>query len=141
MAHSIAISWTPSPPPISGYNIRRGTASGNEGSIPINVNLVTTSSYTDNTVVAGHIYSYAVSAVYNGVESLNSIDIVSQPVPFPASPQVIELGAAASFMVLAGSTVTNVPGTDTTCSGDVGVSPGTAITGFGARSILCAHAW
>jgi hypothetical protein len=46
-------------------------------------------------------------------------------------PGSITLGAACSFGILAGSTVTNVPGTATTVSGDVGVSPGTAITGFG----------
>jgi Ice-binding-like/Bacterial Ig-like domain len=50
-------------------------------------------------------------------------------------PGSITLGAACSFGILAGSTVTNVPGTATTVSGDVGVSPGTAITGFGPASI------
>src|ERR1700694_3056311 len=47
------------------------------------------------------------------------------------SPGSIPLGAACSFGILAGSTVTNVAGTATSVSGDVGVSPGTAITGFG----------
>jgi hypothetical protein len=46
-------------------------------------------------------------------------------------PGSIPLGAACSFGILAGSTVTNVAGTATSVSGDVGVSPGTAITGFG----------
>jgi hypothetical protein len=41
------------------------------------------------------------------------------------------LGAACSFGILGGSTVTNVPGTATTVSGDVGVWPGSAVTGFG----------
>jgi len=41
------------------------------------------------------------------------------------------LGSACSFGILAGSTVTNVTGTATTVSGNVGVWPGTAVTGFG----------
>jgi len=49
----------------------------------------------------------------------------------PPPPAAIPLGAACSFGILAGSTVTNVAGTATSVSGDVGVSPGTAITGFG----------
>jgi hypothetical protein len=45
----------------------------------------------------------------------------------------IALGRACGFGILAGSTVTNAPiitGTTTHVTGDVGVSPGTAITGF-----------
>jgi hypothetical protein len=45
----------------------------------------------------------------------------------------IPLGFACSFGILAGSTVTNAPivtGTTTHVTGDVGVSPGLAITGF-----------
>jgi hypothetical protein len=58
----------------------------------------------------------------------------SAPCPPPAG--AIALGSACSFGILAGSTVTNVAGTATTVSGDVGVSPGTAITGFGTPASI-----
>jgi hypothetical protein len=44
------------------------------------------------------------------------------------SPAVVVLGAAAGYAVLAGSTVTSINAT--TVHGDLGVSPGTAVTGF-----------
>jgi hypothetical protein len=54
----------------------------------------------------------------------------------PPPAGAIALGASCSFGILAGSTVTNVAGTATTVSGDVGVSPGTAITGFGSPASI-----
>ena len=47
-----------------------------------------------------------------------------------ASEAPVKLGSAVDYAVLASSTVTNVNSVGTTVTGDIGVSPGTAVLGF-----------
>ena len=136
MAHHITISWN-AVPGVSGYNVYRGTQLGNESHIPYNTSLVTTSFFEDDAVFAGKSYSYSVTSVINGVESSGSLDILSPPVPFPPAPFDVDLGLASSFIILAGSAITNTGPTD--ASGDVGRWPGTSITGFGFPASIAKH--
>lgn len=125
MIHEIKLAWVPVPGATS-YNIYRGTAIGNESAIPYATAVV--ASYVDTNVFQGKVYSYEVTAVINGIESTDSNQILSAPVPFPLSPATLNVDGAASFEILAGSTITNTG--PSTVAGDVGVSPGTSITGF-----------
>ena len=55
-------------------------------------------------------------------------------VPAVAQASQVNLGTASSFVVLAGSAVTNTG--PSVLNGDLGVAPGTALTGFGAPAVV-----
>jgi len=113
---------------------------------PGGVSITGVVSYVASTNVATFTPSGALSAstLYNatittGATNTSGVALAANfPWSFTTSPVctppagAIPLGAACSFGILAGSTVTNTSTTaaPTNVSGDVGVSPGSAITGF-----------
>jgi Ice-binding-like len=54
--------------------------------------------------------------------------------PVAAQASAVDLASANAFVVLAGATVTNVG--PSVLNGDLGVSPGTALTGFGPPAVV-----
>jgi len=90
---------------------------------------------TASTAYTATITTGAQDPFGNGLAS-NFVWTFTTSAPCPPPAGAIALGSACSFGILAGSTVTNVTGTATTVSGDVGVWPGTAITGFGTPASI-----
>ena len=68
---SVKLSWQPSPSVVIGYYVYRGPAAGNLSKLTGTIDPST--SYTDNSVVEGQTYVYAVTAVDSSkVESTQS---------------------------------------------------------------------
>lgn len=83
--HYVALTWTESSSGgVMGYNIYRGTASGGEGTIPLNPSPVSGTSFTDDVVTAGEEYFYVVSSVgSDGVTESSPSQEASATVPSP----------------------------------------------------------
>ena len=75
-SHSVALTWNTSPTSgINGYNVFRGTASGAEGTTPLNSSPISGLTYTDTTVVSGQTYFYVVTAVNSAGNSVPSNEV------------------------------------------------------------------
>ena len=73
--HSATLSWTPSTSAlVGGYNVYRSIVSGGPYA-RMTSSPVTTSSYTDFTVEAGHIYYYVVTSLTADTESSESSQV------------------------------------------------------------------
>jgi hypothetical protein len=83
-----------------------------------------------NTRVAAILTGAVLIAALCGCHSPTKVCVVPGA-PVGGGPVVAPLGTSSTFVILAGSTVTNT-GATTTIVGNVGVSPGSAITGLPA---------
>jgi hypothetical protein len=73
--HDVILSWTASATPgVLGYNVFRGTTSGEEGSTPLNSTPINGTTYVDENVIPGETYYYMVTAVASEgvIQSANS---------------------------------------------------------------------
>lgn len=79
--HSVALTWQPSSTPVIGYFVFRGSSESDLAQL--NVNDLATTSYTDNSVVNGQTYVYAVksinaSSVLSGYSNIVTVAVPSQ---------------------------------------------------------------
>lgn len=107
---------------VCSYNVYRG---------PFLAGNTTDTSFQDTGLIPGMTYVYTVEALgcsQNASTRSFPPDTFITPGTPPADTAI--LGCAADFVILAGTTITNVVSVGTVITGDVGLSPGTAITGF-----------
>jgi hypothetical protein len=119
---TIDLTWTASTDNlvVCWYNVYRGLA------------LASSTRYTsfrDTGLIPGMTYIYTVEALdcsQNASTRSTPPDTFITPGDLPDETTL--LGCAANFTILAGTTITNTGGTQIT--GDIGLSPGSAVTGF-----------
>jgi trimeric autotransporter adhesin len=81
--HNVVLTWTASTTTgIAGYNIYRGTTSGEESTTPINTSPVTAITFTDDEVTAGDEYFYVVTSISSdGVTQSSASPEASASIP------------------------------------------------------------
>ncbi len=120
---AVDLAWTASTDNVvvAGYYVYRDSVVID--STPVN-------SFRDTTVLPGATYTYNVEA-FDCFRNLSARstppDTVTTPGTFSGSDSAI-LKSASAFALLAGTTITNTG--PTVITGDVGLSPGSAISGF-----------
>jgi len=133
---SAQLTWTASTDNVcvAGYNVYRGDPVGSilAGITPVN-------SFLDTGLVAGTVYRYSVEAFdcSNNLSPRSApLDSIIPPGPPPSDSTI--LISASDFSSLAGTTITNTG--PTVITGNVGLSPGTSVTGFPPGTVVAPDA-
>jgi hypothetical protein len=155
---STVVSTTPANGAAGVSIAERLTAAFSEPMAPATINAATFTLQQGTTLIPGAVsYSgtigsfipasdLALNASYTATITTGAKDVAGTPMANPytwsfttgaCGQAPVVLGAADSFAVLAGSTVTSTGPTSVT--GDLGVSPGTAVTGFPPGTIVGAQ--
>jgi len=80
--HDVILTWSASASSgVSGYNVFRSTASGQEGTTPLNSSPIAGTTFTDSNVTSGQTYCYMVTAV--GSSGTSSTDSSEASVTVP----------------------------------------------------------
>jgi hypothetical protein len=130
---------------MDGATINTTTFTLSQGATPVAGTVSTSTSGTTATFVAGSpltaglVYTATITTGAKNVAgtamaSNRAWSFTTSTTAGPCALAPVALGAAEPFAVLAGSTVTNVGLTSVT--GDLGVSPGTVVTGFAPGVIV-----
>ena len=113
----VVLSWSaptsPSNPPVSGYDVLRATAAGQEATIPIASGVAGTT-YTDSGLTNGTTYFYEVEAVNTVRPSVPSNEVSASPQAGPPGP--------------APTTVTNMLTGDGESGQSISVTQGTTVS-------------
>jgi hypothetical protein len=75
VSHTVSLSWTPSSPTFSGFNVYRGTTSGGQYT-RVDTSMISATSYVDSGVSSGQTYYYVATEVdSSGTESSYSSEV------------------------------------------------------------------
>jgi hypothetical protein len=75
VSHTVSLSWTPSSPTFSGFNVYRGTTSGGPYT-RVDTSMISATSYVDSGVSSGQTYYYVATEVdSSGTESSYSSEV------------------------------------------------------------------